>query len=977
MDDLEKAILLTYEQSATIDPSLRSQAYSYLDQIKSSTIPSNLLRLCLELFDRSSLIQVHFWSLQTLHELLCHHYHSLTQSTDLPLLRSSLFGISKKCAVFPAYLKNKLAQIFAFIISLEYPSLYSTPFIELMPNLANGDLASIDFYMRVLSALNDDLISLDYPRSPEEAAAATRVKDALRGQCVGQIVSFCFDAVSLYRLNDPDIATMVLETFKKYVSWIDIGLVANDAFLSLLFNVMQSPESKDCLKCAAANFMLAVVSKRMEARQKLALLQTLKQQLSAVFTNAEFAVKIESLVTGYGTETLECYKKLKSDDALNLVEGSLPSLFHVMENSEDVDLANVVGFLSDYVAIIKSAKSQKQVLYIGKILKLIHKQMQYDSMYRTNLDILDKVGKEEEDEMFEHRKDLFNLFRAVCRVSPDATKLFIGNLFAKIASSEQIVEEVEAALTLFYQLGETVSEEEMRSGSGLLGELVQMLLSARFSCHSHRIVALIYLETLTRYMKYVLENTQHIPSALAPFLDERGIRHPHINVNKRASYLLMRAVKLLKEKLVPFIDTILQNLQDTLITMKDSSLDMPSKELKYSGPEDGSYTFEAIGLLIGMEDVPLENQSEYLAVFLNPLCRQVESLLLEAKSQGLDESSAKARRFQQIIMALNAISKGFGERLVRTTRPTIGVMFKQTLDVVLQILVTFPTIKPLRNKITSYIHRMVDLLGPSVFPYLPLVLNQLLLESEPKDMVEFLVLINQVICKFNASVTCLLEEIFPVVVSRLFNTLSKDPFLSEPGYNTEERRELQELQRILYTFLHVMVVNDLSSVFLAPKSRGLLDAIMQLVLSTSYTHKDFVVRKMCVQILIKLMKDWCVNINGEEKLPGFQSFIIEEFAPKCCLYSVLDKSFELRDANTLILFGEIVLAQKIMYEKFGNDFLFHFVSHNLSAINCPQDLAEEYYQKFQQVGDIKALRTFYQMLIEKLKYQQNGSNGFR
>lgn len=973
MDDLEKAILLTYEQSSTSDSSLRAQASNYLDQVKSSTDPSNLLRLCLELLNRSSMIQVHFWSSQTLHDLLRHHYQALNQSTDLPLLRSFLVSVSSKITVCPAFLKNKLAQIAAFLIRLEYPSLFSTPFIQLM---SNNDLGSIDFFMRVLSSLDDDLISQDYPRSADESMAATRVKDAMREQCVPQIVSFCFDTVSFYRVNEPDVAVMVLETFKKYVCWIDIGLVANDAFLPLLFNIMQARESNDCLKCAAANCLLAVVSKRMDARQKLALLHTLKPQLNIVCADVDFVVKIGSLITGYAAETLECYKKLKSDDALNVVEESLPSLFYVMANSDEIDLTNVVGFLSEYVATVVSAPSQKQVIYIGQILELIHTQIRYDSNYRTHLDIFDKIGKEEEDQMREHRKDLLNLFRAICRVTPDVAKLFIKNLLANIAAaSEQKVEEVEAALTLFYQLGETVHEEEMKSGNGLLGELVPMLLSARFSCHSHRIVALVYLETVTRYMKFVLDNTQYIPNVLSVFLDERGIRHPNVNVGKRASYLFMRAVKLLKAKLVPFIDTILQNLQDTLA--RYTCLELPSKELKCSGTEDGSHAFEAIGLLIGMEDVPLEKQSEYLAALLTPLCQRVEALLLESKSQGIDEFSPNVMRFQQIIMALNAVSKGFGERLVRTTRPTIGIMFKQTLDILLQVLVAFPNIKPLRNKITSYLHRMVDILGPSVFPYLPMALNQLLLESEPKDMVEFLVLINQIICKFNTSVSSLLEEIFPIITSKLFNTLSKDMFSSGPGSNTEEIRELQELQRTLYTFLHAMALNNLSSVFLAPKSRRFLDAIMQLVLSTSCIHKDSTVRKMCVQILVKLMKDWSEGTNGEEKVPGFQRFIIEEFASKCCLYSVLDSSFELRDANTLVLFGEIVMAQKVMCEKFGSDFLLHFVSNTLPSVHCPQEMAEQYYQKFQQDSDIKSLKSFYQMLIEKLKYQQNGSHGFR
>ena len=341
------------------------------------------------------------------------------------------------------------------------------------------------------------------------------------------------------------------------MSWIDIGLVANDAFLPLLFNLVQSPELPDSLRSTAAGCVLAVVLKRMDHRSKLALLQTLKPQLGRVFADADFLVKIGSLITGYAAEALECYKKLGSDEGMELVDESLPSLFYVMENSDEVDLGNVVSFLSDYVAALKPSPSQKQVLYIGRILELIHTRVQYDPSYRRNLDIPDKMGKEEEDQMCEDRKDLFTLFRSVCRVAPDVTKLFIRNLLAN-TSSHQNVEEVEGALSLFYQLGETVSEEEMKSGSGLLAELVAMLLSVRFSCHSHRIVALVYLETITRYLKFVNENTQYIPSVLAVFLDERGIHHPNINVARRASYLFMRAVKLLKAKLVPFIETIVQ-----------------------------------------------------------------------------------------------------------------------------------------------------------------------------------------------------------------------------------------------------------------------------------------------------------------------------------------------------------------------------------------------------------------------------------
>lgn len=800
----------------------------------------------------------------------------------------------------------------------------------------------------------------------------------MRVQCVPQIAHTWFDIVSVYRSSDPSLAAATLDAMSRYIAWIDIGLVANDAFLPLLFDLILSPATLEPLLGASAACVLAVVSKRMDSQLKLNLLRSLR--LSRVLADSNLVQKLPALVIGYASEALDCCKKLGSQNnegsssAMELLEEALPSVFYVMQTCQELESCDVVQFLSDYISTMK-IPSQKQMVYIGQMLEVIQAQICYDPSYRFNLDVRDKIGKEQEDQMAEHRRDLLVLFRSVCRVAPDVTQLFIRNLLANaLSSSDMNVEEVEAALTLFYRLGETVSEEGMKTGSGLLKEMVPMLLSAKFSCHSHRSVALVYLEAVTRYLKFVQENGQYLPNALAAFLDERGIHHPNLNVSRRASYLFMRAVKLLKLKLVPFVKTILQSLEDSLVQYTIS--DWTSKDFKGSGFEDGSHAFEAIGLLIGVDEIPAEKQSEYLAALLTPLCQQVEMLLMDAKAQRLEESSPKVMSSQQIIVALNALSKGFNERTLTTTRPAIGLMFKQTLDVLLQILIAFPRIKPLRNKVTSYLHRMVEILGTMALPYLPMALSQLLEDSEPKDMVDFLVLVNQVICKFGASLESTLEELFPTIASRLFLILSSEAFPSGQGSNTEEIRELQELHRISFAFIHVMVTHDLSSIFLAPNSRGYLDSIIQLLLLTSCTHKDVLVRKICVQTFVKLIKDWCSKDNDEDKVPGFRSFIIQNFAYGCCLKSVLDKSFEFRDANTLVLFGEIVLAQKVMYEKLGEDFISYFIHNSLQTAHCPQDSAEQYYHHLQG-NDNKSFKSFYQSLIENLRQQENGSLVFR
>nr|KJB70134.1 hypothetical protein B456_011G059500 [Gossypium raimondii]KJB70137.1 hypothetical protein B456_011G059500 [Gossypium raimondii] len=985
MDDVEKAILISFDESGAIDSELKLQAVNFCQKIKET--PS-ICSLCIEKLCFCKLVQVQFWCLQALQEVIRVKYGSMSLE-EKNFIRKSIFSMAclegindKMCVVLdsPAFIKNKLSQVLVTLIYFEYPLIWSSVFVDFLPHLSKGAVV-IDMFSRLLNALDDELVSMDYPRTAEEVAVAGRVKDAMRNQCVPQIVRAWYDIVSMYRNTDPETCVTVLDCMRRYVSWIDIGLIVNDAFIPLLFELILVDGLSEQLRAAAAGCVLAVVSKRMDAHSKLSLLKSL--QISRVFglvsddNDSDLVSAIAALITGYAVEVLECSKRVNTEDAkvisMELLDEVLPTVFYVMQNCEMDAAFSIVQFLSGYVATMKTHSSlqENQMLHISQILEVIRTQIRYDPMYRNNLDMVDMIGVEEESRMLEFRKDLFVLLRNVGRVAPEVTRIFIRNSLASAisSSSDKNAEEVEAALSLLYALGETMSDEAMRVGNGLLSELVTNLLSTRFPCHSNRLVALVYLETIARYMKFIQENVQYIPLVLAAFLDERGIHHPNIYVSRRASYLFMRIVKLLKSKLVPFIETILQSLQD--VVARFTSMNLASREP--AGSEDGAYVFEAIGLLIGMEDVSLEKQSDYLSSLLTPLCQQVEVTLMNAKALNPDESSLQIANIQQIIVAINALSKGFSERLVTSSRPAIGHMFKQTLDVLLQILVVFPKVEPLRTKVLSFIHRMVDTLGASVFPYLPKALEQLLAESEPKEMVGFLLLLNQLICKFSTLVRDILEEVFPTIAGRVFSAIQRVVDSSVTETNTEEIRELQELQKTLYTFLHVIATHDLSSVFLSPRSRDYLTSIMQLLLHTSCHHKDIVTRKACVQIFIKLIKDWCAKSSGEEKVPGFKSFIIETFATNCCLYSVLDKSFEFGDANTLVLFGEIVLAQKVMYEKFGDDFLVHFVSKGFPS---PQNLAEQYCQKLKG-NDIKALRSYYQSLIEHLRVQQNGSLVFR
>jgi exportin-T len=56
---------------------------------------------------------------------------------------------------------------------------------------------------------------------------------------------------------------------------------------------------------------------------------------------------------------------------------------------------------------------------------------------------------------------------------------------------------------------------------------------------------------------------------------------------------------------------------------------------------------------------------------------------------------------------------------------------------------------------------------------------------QPKQMSGFLLLLNQLICKFNILVRDILEEIFPSVADRIFSVIPREGLPSGPDAVTE------------------------------------------------------------------------------------------------------------------------------------------------------------------------------------------------
>jgi exportin-T len=54
------------------------------------------------------------------------------------------------------------------------------------------------------------------------------VKDAMRDSAIAEVAAAWYSLAAAYRSSNPELAASVLQSMTRYISWMDIGLVAND-----------------------------------------------------------------------------------------------------------------------------------------------------------------------------------------------------------------------------------------------------------------------------------------------------------------------------------------------------------------------------------------------------------------------------------------------------------------------------------------------------------------------------------------------------------------------------------------------------------------------------------------------------------------------------------------------------------------------------------------------------------------------------
>lgn len=208
MDDFEKAVLFTFDQSGSVGPELRAQAEQYCAQARAQA-PAVLWRACVERVATTQLPEVQFWCLQALEELIRQApidplavvgaaggtpeagggqlagYGGLPE-TEKGALRSSILSLLFRPPLngghpgtpaahgsggdgagapgartpgapawgWPVFVRNKLCQVLAQLIQRDYPHAWGEPIVRIIEGLGQG-LGGVDTACRALAALDE------------------------------------------------------------------------------------------------------------------------------------------------------------------------------------------------------------------------------------------------------------------------------------------------------------------------------------------------------------------------------------------------------------------------------------------------------------------------------------------------------------------------------------------------------------------------------------------------------------------------------------------------------------------------------------------------------------------------------------------------------------------------------------------------------------------------------------------------------
>ncbi|KAF2837809.1 Exportin-T [Patellaria atrata CBS 101060] len=1022
---IEEAVQIAWNPGS--NQNLKSQAFNFLNDLRADT---SAWQVCLSLFTRTHrpAETVRHYSLEIVNNSV---QAQQLDPQSLTFIKDNLMSYiiqnygQTSNAVDTPHIQNKLTQTITYLFTSLYASSWRSFFDEF--RALSGDENAIGIanpvgtilYLRILQSVHDEIADVLVARSPEEQRRNTELKDIVRVQDAQKIALSWQEILAKWRQVELPVIEMCLKTVSRWVSWIDISLVVNQAILSALFDiagiqdVSPSEPKRAIVRDTAVDTFTEIVAKKMKPADKIELLIVLNLNaivsqlvsspaLSDLRTTPNYDVDLaEAVAKLVNTAVFDIVKVLETDSidptlfqrADELLQAFVPHLLRFFADEYDEVCSTVIPSLTDLLTVFRKLVKVKGTLpshfstMLSPILNAIISKMKYDETANWG----DEDEETDEAEFQELRKRLLILQQSIAIVDEqlymDTLSNVVGTTFNRITTKDSSLDwrELDLALHEMYLFGELAlknggmyaKRQPSSIASQRLVEMMSKMVESDIASFWHPAVQLQYMEICVRYSSFFEHNAHLIPKVLEQFVRITHVSNrEYLKVQSRSWYLFLRFVKPLRMHLGGVSQTVIQAIGD-LLTIKaelpedSGDDDMSSDEADHSA--DAIFNsqlnlFEAIGCISSPPSVPIENKVLYAQSVLNPLFADLEQNLAQAKNG--DERAIL--QIHHITMAIGTLARGFSDWTPGSSGappPTrLSEEFARAAEVILVALESLRSSMNIRTSARFAFSRLLGVLGSRVLQQLPRWIDGLLSQSSTKDeMATFLRLLDQVVHSFKTEIYGILDTLLTPLLQRVFAGLQ------EPTTGTDDEIQLAELRREYLNFLLIILNNELASVLVSGGNQQTFESIITTIEHFARDSADYPNARLAISVLIRMTVVWggldvplptAANPTPLQQpsptLPGFDSFATTRFSPLC--WSILTTpGFSPKDPQARQLLLEVAGLQREILKKTGSAYLDR-LREELSGIGVQEQGMDEYLGALVNKDD-KGFKQFFLQFI--------------
>ncbi|KAF8753377.1 ARM repeat-containing protein [Rhizoctonia solani] len=816
-----------------------------------------------------------------------------------------------------------------------------------------------------------------------------------------------------------ELVELAIRAFASYVPWIDINLTVTPTTINILFKLLSDPTVS--IRMATSGALLRIIQKGLkEPTDKLQLFRVLSlgQVLEMLEQNTRITASrdetddeevsyresLGKLTSGLGLELIKLCDEQSAPPphvlagADELLQQLLPIMLRFLADEYDDISSSVFPMLSQIFVVYKRAKknspqthlTSSKRTFLTQTLEILLQKMRWNP-------------EDDPDELDDEDRAAFETLRSDLRLFLDSIsaideELVTSAIKALAMNTLSIVDETigwadaELSVYLVYLYGEFQKGDRSKGRAAFVTPPEEIAKDRRKSADWEAYPLTPTEKCLTRLcgLKFRPIRTTLLRSSISKLLDATvifsksgssmlgvwlrlrnvtsGIHHPKESVRRRVFYIFHKFIKECKLEIPSeHVTTIIDNMRDVLVVRAElpepesSEQDLLSEALGSAGLFDSQlYLFESVGTLVSLLAKEPEKQAAVLESITNPLLASLQQSI-QTPING-PQDILPILQAHHVIRALGSVAKGFPEasQTVQESVPAWILVLKQVAEAVLVSLESMNQHRAIRDASRFAFARIIASTGSNITQYIPVLMNRLIRQSQPVELVDFLSFLSFTVHKLQNEIYDVLDELISPLSTHIFELLAK------PVEGTDDRLQHNDTKKAYLDFVTHIMNDKMHTVFISERNKEQLPTIVQNIASIAEDLTDPGSSRLALTFLAKSTVAFAQAPSAPgasapsvklDAVPGYQTFVYERLVP-IAFGIPASPSFNIKDGQSLSATMEIGVLLKQIYQARGQEAIQYLVEVYLPSKNWPPNLAAEFVTKLAEL-DLKQFRKYF------------------